>query len=307
MTGSDLYSPSGSLNLDSTDKTRNLPIILTPSLQAALDEHAAHYLTSHGISEPVTWSPPLTLVDHLDLPGRGMPLPDTTHAANLIRSHLSPTAAANALATSPEHLRLAFESRHPTPERLSPRHRPERCEGVEEPVPEHADVTSSDEVRGRPSDGATAKRTPAQVLREARARDSEIKRSRVLKTLEQMATTGEKITFLRLARTARVSNWLVYADGLREHIEEAIEKQARAARKAGSDTSAESLAADLELATAELRTLRAERDRLKAGMARLRETEAERDQLREALKETKEKLEAAQTENRSHSAHRPGK
>ncbi|MFV8132819.1 hypothetical protein [Streptomyces syringium] len=45
-------------------------------------------------------------------------------------------------------------------------------------------------------------------------------------------------------------------------------------RQVGSDASAESLAADLELATAELKILRAERDRLKTGMARLRETEA---------------------------------
>jgi hypothetical protein len=309
MTGSDLYSPSGSLNLDSADKTRNLPVILTPSLLAALDEHAAHYLTSHGIDEPVTWSPPLTLVDHLDLPGRGMSLPDTEHAAKLIRSHLSPSAAANALGTSPEHLRLAFEPRHPTPERPRPRHRPDRCEGVEGPVSKDADVTSSDEVRARPSDGATAKRTPAQVLREARARDSEIKRGRVLKTLDEMAAAGEQITFLRLARTAGVSNWLVYAEGLREHIEEAIEKQGKAVREVevGSAASAESLAADLELATAELRALRAERDRLKAGMARLRETEAERDRLREALKESEEKLEAALKENRSPSRHGPGK
>ncbi|GAA0379257.1 hypothetical protein [Streptomyces blastmyceticus] len=62
--------------------------------------------------------------------------------------------------------------------------------------------------------------------------------------------------------------------------------------EAGSDVSAESLAADLEVATAELRILRAERDQLKADMARLRETEAERDQLREALKGTEEKLES---------------
>ncbi|MEU2871998.1 hypothetical protein ABZ769_22755 [Streptomyces olivoreticuli] len=75
----------------------------------------------------------------------------------------------------------------------------------------------------------------------------------------------------------------------------------------GSGTSVESLRADLELAAAELRTLRAERDRLKAGMTRLRETEAERDRLREALEETKEELEAALKENRSLSRHRPGK
>lgn len=300
LTGSDLYSPSGSLNLDSTDKTRNLPVIMTPSLLEALEEHAAHYLASHGIDEPVTWSPPLALVDHLDLPGRGMRLPDTEHASKLIRSRLPPSAAASALGTSLEHLRIAFEPRNPTPGPW-PRHRPDRCERVEEPVPEDTRATSdtvqdehcaalidrvrSDEARARPSDRTTAKRTPAQVLRETRKRDSEIKRGRVLKALDEMVAAGEKITFLGLARTARVSNWLVYAEGLRERIEEAIEKQGRAVREveAGSGTSAESLRADLEFATAELRTLRAERDRLKADMTRLQE----------ALKETKEKLEAA--------------
>ncbi|WP_240439425.1 TniQ family protein [Streptomyces europaeiscabiei] len=291
MTGSDLYSPSGSLNLDSAGKTQNLPIILTPSLLAALDEHAAHYLTSHGIHEPVTWSPPLALVDHLDLSGRDMPLPDTEHASKLIRSHLSPPAAASALGTSLEHLRNAFEPRNPAPGPW-PRRRPARRERVEKPVPRDTAITPSDEVSARPSDGATAKRTPVQALREARTRDSEIKRGRVLKTLDEMVAAGVKITFLGLARTARVSNWLVYAEGLRERIEEAIEKQGRGVREVevGSGASAESLAADLELAIAELRTLRAERDRLKAGMARLRETEAERDRLREALKESEEKL-----------------
>ncbi|MCX4852211.1 DUF6262 family protein [Streptomyces sp. NBC_00893] len=300
MTGSDLYSPSGSLNLDSTDKTRSLPIILTPSLLAALDEHAAHYLASHGIDEPVTWSPPLTLVDHLDLPGRGMLPPDTEHVSRLIRSHLPLSAAASALGTSPEHIRIAFEPRNPTP-RPWPSHRLDRCERVEEPVPEDTDVTSSDEVRVRPPDRATAKRTPAQVLRETRKRDSEIKRSRVLKALDEMAAAGEKITFLGLARTARVSNWLVYAEGLRERIEEAIDKQGRGVREVGvgSGASIESLTADLELAIAELRILRAERDRLRADTTRLRETEAERDRLREALKESEAKLEDTLRENRS--------
>ncbi|WP_405559892.1 TniQ family protein [Streptomyces sp. NBC_01180] len=300
MTGSDLYSPSASLNLDFTDKTRNLPIILTSSLLAALDEHAAHYLASHGIHEPVTWSPPLALVDHLDLSGRGMLPPDSERASRLIRSRLSPSAAASALGTSLEHLTIAFEPRNPMPEPW-PRHRSDRRERAEEPVPRNTDVTPSDEVCVRPLDGATAKRTPAQVLREARARDSEIKRGRVLKVLDEMAAAGEKITFLGLARTARVSNWLVYAEGLRERIEEAIDKQGRGVREVGvgSGASIESLTADLELAIAELRILRAERDRLRADTTRLRETEAERDRLREALKESEAKLEDTLRENRS--------
>ena len=126
------------------------------------------------------------------------------------------------------------------------------------------------------------------MLREARARDSEVKRTRVLKTLNEMVAAGEKITFTRLARTAQVSMPLVYAKGLREPIEEAIKNQGTGA--ASSPASAESLAADVELATAELRTLRAELDRRKT---RLQETEAERDRLREALKDAEEKLESA--------------
>ena len=202
-------------------------------------------------------------------------------------------------------------------------------EGVEEPVPD-TDAPSSAGVRATSLNGTAAKRIPGQVLREARARDSETKRARVLATLDAMAATGEKITFSRLARTARVSTWLVYAEGMREHIDEAIKKQGGTPRhesEVDSRTSAESLATDLELAKAELRTLRAERDRLKAGVrleaskdliahiqaltaanqtiaterdtlaARLREAEAERDRLREVLKESEERMESALKEN----------
>ncbi|MEU4235669.1 TniQ family protein, partial [Nonomuraea sp. NPDC026600] len=112
MTGSHLYSPSQSLRLDLSPGSRVLPAILTEPLLAALDEHAADHLAAHDISEPVSWSPPLALVDHLDLPGRSMSLPDTDQAARLIRTHqMSLAATAQAMGTSPEHLRLAFEIR----------------------------------------------------------------------------------------------------------------------------------------------------------------------------------------------------
>jgi hypothetical protein len=112
MTGSYLYSPSQSLNLDISPGSRALPVILTEPLLAALDEHAADYLAACDISEPAAWSPPLAVVDHLDLPGRGMSLPDTDQAARLIQTHqMSLTATAQAMGTSPEYLRLAFELR----------------------------------------------------------------------------------------------------------------------------------------------------------------------------------------------------
>ncbi|WSA65803.1 DUF6262 family protein [Streptomyces sp. NBC_01800] len=117
----------------------------------------------------------------------------------------------------------------------------------------------------------TAKRAPADVLREARKRDSLTKRSRVLAALDEMKAKGEEITFLSVARAAGVSNWLVYAEGVREHIEAARKSQASATardRKTGSTASAASLAIDLELNRAELRKLREERDRLKAAVQR---------------------------------------
>ena len=65
----------------------------------------------------------------------------------------------------------------------------------------------------------------------------------------------------------RVSNWLVYAEGVREHVEAARKGQAgRQARsqQAGTTVGAASLATDLEITRAELRRTRDERDRLRA-------------------------------------------
>ena len=117
----------------------------------------------------------------------------------------------------------------------------------------------------------TGKRTPADVLREARKNDSLAKRSRVLAVIDEMKDRDEPVTFLGVARAARVSNWLVYAEGVREHVEAARKGQAgRTAReqRAGTTASAASLATDLEITRAELRRTRDERDRLKAKVQR---------------------------------------
>lgn len=116
-----------------------------------------------------------------------------------------------------------------------------------------------------------AKRSPADVLREARKRDSLAKRTRVLAVVDDMKARGEPITFLGVARTAGVSNWLVYATGVREHIETARKTQQatkRRQRESGATASAASLAVDLELTRAELKRTREERDRLKAKVQR---------------------------------------
>jgi hypothetical protein len=103
--------------------------------------------------------------------------------------------------------------------------------------------------------------TPAQVLKEARRRDSRAKRARVLEAIRSLRQSGEKITHAAVARTAGVSSWLTYADGVREHVEAAISGQVPPRpSKRDNPASLTSLRVDLELAREEIRKLRAERD-----------------------------------------------
>jgi len=55
-----------------------------------------------------------------------------------------------------------------------------------------------------------AKRTPADVLREARRTDSERKRNNVFRTVDQVKRDGVEITFAAVARTAKVSRLGLY-------------------------------------------------------------------------------------------------
>jgi len=112
----------------------------------------------------------------------------------------------------------------------------------------------------------TAARTPAQVLAEARRADSQRKRHNVLAALQDLAAAGERITFATVARAAGVSTWLVYAEGVREHVQSAIDQQSHEPAKAriqGRQTSPASLTTDLALAREEITALRDERDRLR--------------------------------------------
>ncbi|MFF3748052.1 DUF6262 family protein [Streptomyces kronopolitis] len=119
--------------------------------------------------------------------------------------------------------------------------------------------------------GTGSGRTPGDVLREVRRRESQVKRGKVLAALDAMKDSGTPITFLGVARAAEVSNWLVYRDGVREHIEAAMKGQERAARRrreGGTGASAASLATDLELLRVENKALREERDGLKRAVQR---------------------------------------
>ena len=109
-------------------------------------------------------------------------------------------------------------------------------------------------------------RTPAGVLGESRRLDSARKRQRVRQAIDEMLRSGDPVTFAAVARAARVSTWLVYADGVREHVEQAMKRQAAqpaASQRSGLTPSAASLRTDLELARTQIRDLRAERDKLR--------------------------------------------
>ena len=112
----------------------------------------------------------------------------------------------------------------------------------------------------------TTKQTPADVLREARRADSIRKRAQVFRTVDEMKRDGAVITFAAVARAAKVSTWLVYAEGVRDYVTAAREYQAAEptrAKRAGRLATDASLRTDLELTQQDNRALRAEIERLK--------------------------------------------
>jgi chromosome segregation ATPase len=81
-----------------------------------------------------------------------------------------------------------------------------------------------------------------------------------------MRRDGTPITFASVARSAKVSQWLVYAEGVREYILSAREAQAAVpvnGKHVGRAASEASVRTDLELAKQDNRRLRSEVDRLK--------------------------------------------
>ncbi|MFF3733404.1 DUF6262 family protein [Streptomyces sp. NPDC002476] len=114
-----------------------------------------------------------------------------------------------------------------------------------------------------------AARTPAEVLAESRRNTSLLKRQRVLDTIRLMLDDGEPISFAAVARAANVSTWLVYAEGVREHVQTAIQRQEKTpvtAAPQGRRAGPTSLHADLAMAREEIKELRAERDQLRDAM-----------------------------------------
>jgi Family of unknown function (DUF6262) len=111
----------------------------------------------------------------------------------------------------------------------------------------------------------------AKAMLAARAKDSADKRQRALAAVHALEAAGTPVTAAAVASTAGISTWLVYADGVREHVKAARRRQADPASSPPRATAAGgqapltpgSLRADLALARAEIRRLRDDNDKLR--------------------------------------------
>jgi chromosome segregation ATPase len=113
--------------------------------------------------------------------------------------------------------------------------------------------------------------TRTQAMLTARAKDSHDKRQRVLAAVQALEAAGTPVTPAAVAAAASVSTWLVYADGVREHVQAARQRQTErghapepaAPSARGEPVTQASLRTDLAVAQNEIRRLRAERDKLR--------------------------------------------
>ena len=114
--------------------------------------------------------------------------------------------------------------------------------------------------------------TRTQAMLAARAQASRDKRQQVLTAVQALEAAGTQVTATAVAAAAGVSTWLVYSDGVREHVEAARLRQAdrepgpaaAAPPGRGEPVSQASLRTDLVAARDEISRLRAERDKLRA-------------------------------------------
>lgn len=112
----------------------------------------------------------------------------------------------------------------------------------------------------------------AQGMLAARAKASHDKRQQVLTAVQALEAAGTPVTPTAVAAAARVSTWLVYADGVREHIQAARCRQAERGHAPGpavppgrgEPVTQASLRTELAVARDEIRRLRAEHDKLRA-------------------------------------------
>ena len=117
----------------------------------------------------------------------------------------------------------------------------------------------------------TAAPSRARAMLAARAKASHDKRQRVLAAVQALEAAGTPVTQAAVATAAGVSTWLVYADGVREHVQAARQRQTQRGHAPepappparGEPVTQASLRADLAVARNEIRRLRAESDKLR--------------------------------------------
>lgn len=116
----------------------------------------------------------------------------------------------------------------------------------------------------------TAQQARTAALKAAREQDSQDKRRRVLAALEALVSTGAPVTATAVAKAAGVSTWLIYRQGVREHVEAARRRQPHTAASTQEPalpdkfrTTPASLKTDLAVAREEIRRLRREHDKLR--------------------------------------------
>jgi hypothetical protein len=114
-----------------------------------------------------------------------------------------------------------------------------------------------------------------QAMLAARPAASPAKRRRALDAVQALETAGTPVTPAAVAAAAQVSVWLTYADGVREHVEAAQQRQGEhppgpgpvTAPRRGAPATQASLRTDLAIAREEIRRLRTEHGKL---LSRLR-------------------------------------
>lgn len=102
-------------NYGFAQNVRDFPLRLTSILAKELDQEARNFLNNNGVTEPLTWCPPLRLLDDLDLPGDYVDKIDlaTLHANSRHFSSL-PTAIAHTINADVTVVRYLLE-KNPLP------------------------------------------------------------------------------------------------------------------------------------------------------------------------------------------------
>jgi hypothetical protein len=111
----------------------------------------------------------------------------------------------------------------------------------------------------------------AQAMLAARAKTSHDKRQAALAAVHALEAAGTPVTPAAVAAAAGVSTWLIYADGIREHVQAARRRQTEHTPAPpapppprGQPVTQASLRTDLAVARDQIRRLRADNDKLRA-------------------------------------------